>query len=87
MEGENLVKRVIEAQVDETLFEKLKVLAARQRRSIDEIIEAALTDYVNRRERKSGRRSGLLRFLESRPTPNLTSEQLRETMEADFYDQ
>jgi hypothetical protein len=82
-----MVKRKIGTQVDDVLFVKVKVLSARERRPIGEIVELALADYVDRARRKSrAGRSGLLRFLDS-PAFRLTDKQFRETLEADFYDQ
>ena len=80
------MKRKIGTQVEEALFDEVRVLAARERRPIGEIVEAALNDYVERSKEKTPVKSGLRRFLES-PDFNLTDEQFRETMEADFYDQ
>jgi predicted transcriptional regulator len=80
------MKQKIGTQVDEALFDEVRVLAARERRAIGEIVEAALSDYVERSKEKTPVKSGLRRFLES-PDFNLTDEQFRETMEADFYEQ
>lgn len=80
------MKRKIGTQVDEELFDAVKILAARERRPIGEIVESALSDYVERSKEKSPVKSGLRRFLEA-PDFSLTDEQFRETMEADFYNQ
>jgi hypothetical protein len=80
------MKRKIGTQVDEALFDEVRVLASRERRTIGEIVQAALSDYVERLKEKTPVKSGLRRFLES-PDFILTDEQFRETMEADFYEQ
>ena len=70
----------------ERVYRDLKMAAAQERRPISEVIQVAVTDYLNQKKRKAGHRSGLKRFLAS-PALRLTDEQFRETMEADFYDQ
>lgn len=80
------MKRKIGTQLEDEVYRDLKMAAAQERRPISEVIQVALTDYLNQKKRKSGQRSGLKRFLAS-PSFKLTEEQFRETMEADFYDQ
>jgi hypothetical protein len=80
------MKRKIGTVVDDELYNEVKALAAQDRRRIAEVVQRALTDYVQRsKSRKSGR-VGLSRLLESDPL-SLTAGQFRETMEADFFDQ
>ena len=80
------MKRKIGTQLEDAVYQDLKLAAAQERRPISEVLQVAVTDYLNQRKRKSGHRSGLKRLLAS-PAFNLTDEQFRETMAADFYDQ
>jgi hypothetical protein len=80
------MKRKIGTQLEDAVYQDLKLAAAQERRPISEVLQVAVTDYLNQRKRKSGHRSGLKRLLAS-PAFNLTDEQFRETMDADFYDQ
>ena len=72
-------------QLEDEVYRELKLTAAQEKRAVGDLIQAAVCDYLNRKKRKSGHRSGLRRFLDS-PAFKLTDEQFRETMEADFYD-
>ena len=80
------MKRKIGTQLEDEVYQDLKMAAAQERRPISEVIQVAVTDYLNQKKRKPGHRSGLKRLLAS-PAFNLTDEQFRETMAADFYDQ
>ena len=80
------MKVKIGTQLEDEVFQDLKMAAAQERRPISEVIHVAVTDYLNQKKRKSGHSSGLKRLLAS-PAFNLTDEQFRETMDADFYDQ
>ena len=80
------MKRKIGTQLEEEVYRELKTAAAHERRPVSDVIQTAVCDYLNKKKRKSGHRSGLRRFLDS-PAFKLTDQQLRETMEADYYDQ
>jgi hypothetical protein len=80
------MKIKIGTQLDDEVYRELKMAAAQERRAIGELIQAAVSDYLNNKKRKPGHRSGLKRFLASRAF-KLTDAQFRETMEADFFDQ
>lgn len=80
------MKIKVGTQLDEEVYNDLKMAAAKERRAMSDLLQTAVCDYLNKEKRKSGHRSGLKRFLES-PAFNLTNAQFRETMEADFYDQ
>ncbi len=80
------MKRKIGTQLEDKVYRDLKIAAAHERRPISELIQVAVTDYLNQKKRKLGQRAGLKRFLAS-PDFKLTEEQFRDTMEADFYDQ
>lgn len=80
------MKVKVGTQLEDEVYRELKMAAAQEKRAVSDLIQAALCDYLNRKKRRSGQRSGLRRFLDS-PAFKLTEEQFRETMEADFYDQ
>jgi len=80
------MKVKVGTQLEDEVYRELKMTAAQEKRAVSEMIQAAVCDFLNRKKRKSGHRSGLRRFLDS-PAFKLTDEQFRETMEADFYDQ
>jgi hypothetical protein len=79
------MKRKIGTQLEEEVYHELKRRAAEERLPISEVIQTAVMDYLHRPKRSSSK-AGLRRFLDREPF-KLTPEQLRETMEADFYDQ
>jgi len=68
-------------QIEENIFQQLKLAAARERRPVGEIIQDAVTVYLRRQ-----RKSGLARLLEREPI-KISDEQFRESMEADYFDQ
>ncbi len=80
------MKIKIGTQLEEEVFQDLKVAAAKEKRAIGEVIQTAVADYLQRQTQPRGRKSGLARLLES-PPMNISDEQFRETMEADFWDQ
>ena len=80
------MKIKIGTQLEEEVYQDLKVAAAREKRAISEVIQEALTAYLQHQAQPPGKRSGLARLLEADPL-RLTPDQLRETMETDFFDQ
>lgn len=68
-------------QIEEEIYQQLKLVAARERRPVGELVQDAVTFYLRRQ-----RKSGLARLLE-RPTFAVSDTEHREIMEADFYDQ
>ena len=80
------MKIKVGTQLEDEVYRDLKSAAARERRPVSDLIQVAVCDYLNRRRRRSGQRSGLRRFLDSPPF-KLTDAQFRESMEADYYDQ
>ncbi len=80
------MKVKVGTQLDDEVYRELKITAAHEKRAVSELIQAAVCDFLHRKKRNPGHRSGLRRFLDS-PAFKLTDEQFRETMEADFYDQ
>lgn len=69
-------------QIEENIYQQLKMAAARERRPVGELLQDAVTIYLRRQ-----RKSGLARLLEREPAFTVTEEQFRESMESDFYDQ
>jgi hypothetical protein len=80
------MKIKIGTQLEEDVYHDLKVAAAREKRAIGEVIQGAISAYLQEQARPQGGKSRLSRLLEADPL-RLTSEQLRETMEVDFFDQ
>jgi len=69
-------------QIEEEIYQQLKLTAARERRPVGELVQDAVTFYLRRQ-----RKSGLARLLERGPAFAVTDEQFKESMESDFYDQ
>jgi predicted transcriptional regulator len=80
------MKHKIETLVDDGLYQEVKSLAAQKRREMTEVVQLALRDFVQNQKRKRALKSGLVRFLEA-PELKLTPEQIRESLELDFFDQ
>jgi len=79
------MKVKIGTQLDESVYEQLKIASARSRRPIGEILQQALTSYLLQDRPVHGRKSGLARLLEREPL-RLSDEQFRVSMEEDVYD-
>lgn len=73
-------------QLDGSVYDELKLAAARERRPIGEIVQNALAQYLHQGRPGHTRRSAFDRLMERDPL-NITSEQFRESMEEDFFDQ
>ena len=73
-------------QLEDEIYGRLKMASAKERRPIGEIVQQALTDYLQKESANRGGKSGLARLLESDPM-TISDKQLRETMEADYWDQ
>ncbi len=69
-------------QIEEEIYQQLKLAAARQRRPVGELLQDAVTVYLRRQGK-----NGLTRLLERGPAFAVTDDQFRESMESDFYDQ
>lgn len=69
-------------QIEEEIYQQLKLAAARERRPLGELVQDAVTFYLRRQ-----RKSGLARLLEREPAFKVSDDEHREIMEADFYDQ
>jgi len=69
-------------QIEEEIYQQLKLAAARERRPVGELVQDAVTFYLRRQ-----RKNGLTRLLERGPTFAVSEAEHREIMDADFYDQ
>jgi hypothetical protein len=81
-----VLKIKIGAQLEENVFHDLQVAAASEKRAINEIVQEAIATYLRQKGQSRGKSGGLGRFNEPDPL-RLTPKQLRETMDADFFDQ
>lgn len=73
-------------QLEEEVYSKLKVKAAREKRTITDVIQEALLEYMSKDDGSVADQPGLNRLLES-PSLVVDDESFREIMEADFYEQ
>jgi hypothetical protein len=73
-------------QLDNSIYDQLKVASANEHRAIGEIVQTALADYLRRSRPGRGRKTGLARLLERDPL-RISDQQFRISMEEDFYDQ
>ena len=73
-------------QLDNSIYDQLKVASATEHRAIGEIVQTALADYLRRSRPGRGRKTGLARLLERDPL-RINDQQFRVSMEEDFYDQ
>lgn len=80
------MKIKVGTQVQRETYQNLKIAAARERRPISDIIQEAIEDYLQQRSQTHKRARGLARLLEPDPL-RLTSKQMRESLNADFFDQ
>lgn len=69
-------------QIEENIYQQLKLTAARERRPVGELLQDAVTFYLRRQ-----RKSGLARLLERAPAFVVSDSDHREIMDADYYDQ
>ncbi len=63
------MKRKIGTVVDDSLYNDVKLLAAQERRTIADVVQLALNDYVQRSKARASEQMGLARFLEPDPLP------------------
>ena len=80
------MKVKIGTQIEEQIYQDLKVVAAREKVPISELIQSAVAAYLSRQARKDERRSGLQRFLDA-PPMRISDEDLQVILEADYYEQ
>ncbi|MCE0498496.1 MAG: hypothetical protein LV481_11180 [Methylacidiphilales bacterium] len=80
------MKIKIGTQLEEEVYKDLKVIAAREKRGIGDVIQAAVADYLHRQTQPRSNKSGLARFLES-PPMNISDEGFQEILNADYYEQ
>lgn len=80
------MKIKVGTQLEDEVYHQLKRRAAEERLPVSELLQNAVMDYLQRPKRRTLPKSGLSRLLEREPF-KLTTEQFRDTLEADFYDQ
>jgi hypothetical protein len=80
------VKQKVGTLLEEDTLRRLKEEAVREQRPMSDIIEEALTSYLNGGARHSSVRLAALERLCSRPF-TLTRRQLASLLEEDYYDQ
>lgn len=80
------MKIKVGTQLEDEIYKELKVLAAKEKVNISDLLQTAVCEYLNKKKRKPEHRAGLKRFLESPPL-RVSDEQFREIMELDYYDQ
>ena len=73
-------------QLEDVIYDQLKVAAAKEKRPIGEIVQEAVAGYLKRSRPGRGRKSGLARLLEREPL-KISEEQFRASMEEDFFEQ
>jgi hypothetical protein len=73
-------------QLTDSTLRRAKMLAARERKSLSDVIEDAIRIYVATRLDRSSDEPGLERFLSS-PPHDLSWKETQEIMELDYFDQ
>ena len=81
-----IMKRKIGTYLEEDVYFELKRRATEEGRLVDEIIQTAVKEYLQRPAARPSSKSGLRRFLARKPF-KLAPEQFKESLEADHYDQ
>jgi hypothetical protein len=74
------MKVKIGTQLEEEVFQDLKMAAAREKKPISELIQVAVVTYLHQQKGPPGRKNGLARFLE-KPPLTISDEDLREILE------
>lgn len=80
------MKVKIGTQLEEEIFQTLKVEAARERKPISELIQVAVVTYLHQQSQPQAVKSGLRRFLEQ-PHLNVSDEAFHEILNSDDYAQ
>jgi hypothetical protein len=80
------MKIKVGTQLEEETYQNLKIAAARERLAIGEVMQNAVEDYLQQHREALNKSSGLVRFLEPDPL-QLTVEEIRTSLGADFFDQ
>ncbi len=79
------MKVKVGTQLEEGVYARLKVTAARARRPMSDVLEDALTRYFDQEGSGPDSPSGLRRLLDRGPLP-VTPEQVRASLDEDVYD-
>ena len=81
------MKVKIGTQIEDQIYRDLKVVSARERIPIGELIQNAVAAYLSKDKwQEGGPKSGLERFLETPPI-KISDENFHEILEADYYEQ
>ena len=80
------MKVKIGTQLEEEVFQDLKVAAAREKKPISELIQVAVVTYLHQKNQPLAVKSGLQRFLD-KPPVKINDEDFKQIMELDYYDQ
>ena len=80
------MKIKIGTQLEQEVYQDLKVAAAREKRAISEVMQEAIAAYLQLQSQPRGKKSGLSRLLQTDPL-RLTPAQFQESMEPDFFEQ
>jgi len=80
------MKVKIGTQLEEDVFQDLKVAAAREKKPISELIQVAVVTYLHQKNQASAVKCGLQRFLD-KPPVKINDEDFKQIMELDYYDQ
>ena len=79
------MKVKIGTQIEEELFQTLKVHAAKERRAMADVIQAALERYLKDNPKHLAQSDSLLRILDN--PARVSDQQFAEIMVADYYEQ
>lgn len=80
------MKIKVGTQIEEDIYQELKLVAAREKRPINELIQDAVAGYIRKAQPHKQRKSGLSRLLEREPI-KVNDAQFREIMQLDYHDQ
>ena len=80
------MKTKVGTVLDEDILYQLKIRAAKEKRSMSDIIQDALKSYFHNGALEKAERQAAVRRLCSKPF-NLSLREIQELMEEDYYDQ
>jgi len=80
------MKVKVGTQLEDEVYRELKVVAAREKRPISDIIQHALTDFLQRARARANENPAWPGSWNAKPL-KVTDEQFREALELDYFDQ
>ncbi len=80
------MKVKIGTQIEDQIYQDLKIASARKRIPIGELIQNAVAAYLARDKQRNGLNSGLKRFLDAPPL-KIGDQSFQKILEADYYEQ